>query len=121
MVVGVLSLEIDRKEEDVFYHDDLWPKRTPIHTKNYIEWKDPFTNNYFQNPNQTTLDAKYYGLKYLVLSYLRNVYPVGIETIGIYFIIYIASTTKRLRIYNNKKCLPRNHIIISIFFANEIV
>ena len=63
LVVGVLSLEIDRKEEDAFYHDDLWPKRTPIHTKNYIEWKDPFPNNYFQNPNQTTLDAKYYGLK----------------------------------------------------------
>ena len=37
LVAGVLSLEIDRKEEDASYHDDLWSKRTPIHTKNYIE------------------------------------------------------------------------------------
>ena len=70
LVVGVLSLEIDRKEEDAFYHDDLWPKRTPIHTKKYIEWKDPFPNNYFQNPNQTTLDVRYYGLKYLVSLFI---------------------------------------------------
>ena len=31
-----LSLEIDRKEEDIPYHD-LWSKGTPIHTKDSDE------------------------------------------------------------------------------------
>ena len=33
-----LSLEIDRKEEDISYHD-LWSKGKPIHTKDSDEWK----------------------------------------------------------------------------------